>query len=233
MVSCARPRGYPGNRRASRFPIGRRLATCPTGLLTGLAGAALLLGLLAARSAMLHERAAPPRTAASPDRIPADGYETADSFQDGTPDFLRLDDDADRRAFRRWFTYLAEARYFEAAGERPAGDRRLRRAHPLRLPRSVARARRRMGVRRGTDRGARVRIGFEVPVSAHRARRGAVSRAGEAPSGRATWRMAHSRSSPTSAPCGDGTRTSWAGTWPTRGRATCSSSAANPTLITA
>src|SRR5664279_6527220 len=28
----------------------------------------------------------------------------ADTFQDGTPDFLRLDDDRDRVAFRRWFT---------------------------------------------------------------------------------------------------------------------------------
>lgn len=32
----------------------------------------------------------------------------ADRFEDGTPDFLRLDEEQDRRAFRRWFTYLAE-----------------------------------------------------------------------------------------------------------------------------
>ena len=70
------------------------------GLLTGLTGAAVLLGLLAARPARLHERAAP-RPAADPGRTLADGFDPADSFEDGTPDFLRLDDDADRRAFRR------------------------------------------------------------------------------------------------------------------------------------
>ena len=32
----------------------------------------------------------------------------ADRFADGTPDFLRLDDNADRDAFRRWFTLLAD-----------------------------------------------------------------------------------------------------------------------------
>jgi|SRR5271157_704623 len=44
----------------------------------------------------------------------------ADTFQDGTPDFLRLDDDRDRTAFRRWFTFLAETQYFQAPGARPA-----------------------------------------------------------------------------------------------------------------
>ncbi len=43
-----------------------------------------------------------------------------DSFEDGTPDSLRLDDDRDRQAFRRWFTYLAEAQYFQALGAMPA-----------------------------------------------------------------------------------------------------------------
>ncbi len=43
-----------------------------------------------------------------------------DSAEDGTPDFLRLDDEHDRQAFRRWFTYLAEAQYFQAPGARPA-----------------------------------------------------------------------------------------------------------------
>jgi uncharacterized protein YfaT (DUF1175 family) len=43
-----------------------------------------------------------------------------DSFEDGTPDFLRLDDDADRRAFRRWFTYIAEEQYFQDPASRPA-----------------------------------------------------------------------------------------------------------------
>lgn len=36
----------------------------------------------------------------------------SDSAGDGTPDFLRLHDAADRAAFRRWFTLLAESQYF-------------------------------------------------------------------------------------------------------------------------
>lgn len=42
-----------------------------------------------------------------------------DSLEDGTPDFLRLDSEAARRAFRRWFTFLAEAQYFQPAAARP------------------------------------------------------------------------------------------------------------------
>jgi uncharacterized protein YfaT (DUF1175 family) len=38
---------------------------------------------------------------------------------DGTPDFLRLDTAHDREQFRRWFTYLAEAQYFQPAAMRP------------------------------------------------------------------------------------------------------------------
>jgi uncharacterized protein YfaT (DUF1175 family) len=43
-----------------------------------------------------------------------------DSLSDGTPDFLRLDDESDRRAFRQWFTWLAEAQYFQDPARRPA-----------------------------------------------------------------------------------------------------------------
>lgn len=43
-----------------------------------------------------------------------------DSLEDGTPDFLRLDNPIDREAFRRWFTYLAEAQYFQRPERRPA-----------------------------------------------------------------------------------------------------------------
>jgi uncharacterized protein YfaT (DUF1175 family) len=42
-----------------------------------------------------------------------------DSASDGTPDFLRLDQQADREAFRRWFTFLAEVEYFTPVAERP------------------------------------------------------------------------------------------------------------------
>src|SRR5271165_1232469 len=38
--------------------------------------------------------------------------DVSDSVGDGTPDFLRLHDPADRVAFRRWFTLLAEAQYY-------------------------------------------------------------------------------------------------------------------------
>ncbi len=40
--------------------------------------------------------------------------------EDGTPDFLRLDNEHDRESFRRWFTFLAEAQYYQAAAQRPA-----------------------------------------------------------------------------------------------------------------
>ena len=43
-----------------------------------------------------------------------------DSADDGTPDFLRLDDPDDQQAFRRWFTFLAETQYFQPAERRPA-----------------------------------------------------------------------------------------------------------------
>ena len=42
-----------------------------------------------------------------------------DTAQDGTPDFLRLDDERDRQAFRHWFTWLAEAQYFQPSAGRP------------------------------------------------------------------------------------------------------------------
>jgi uncharacterized protein len=56
-------------------------------------------------------------------RIAAPGFATqqitlrttldaSDTVGDGTPDFLRLHNPADRMAFRRWFTLLAEAQYF-------------------------------------------------------------------------------------------------------------------------
>ena len=38
--------------------------------------------------------------------------EASDTVGDGTPDFLRLHDPADRAAFRRWFTLLAESQYY-------------------------------------------------------------------------------------------------------------------------
>ena len=62
--------------------------------------------------------------------------DVSDSVGDGTPDFLRLHDAADRAAFRRWFTLLAEAQYYRQPISRR--DRRLRCAAPLRLSRGPA-----------------------------------------------------------------------------------------------
>ena len=45
---------------------------------------------------------------------------TRDSRGDGTPDFLRLDSTRSRAAFRRWFTFLAEAQYFNQPEARPS-----------------------------------------------------------------------------------------------------------------
>ncbi len=45
--------------------------------------------------------------------------EASDRYGDGTPDFLRLDD-ADRQAFRRWFTFLAEMQFVQPPARVPA-----------------------------------------------------------------------------------------------------------------
>jgi uncharacterized protein YfaT (DUF1175 family) len=42
-----------------------------------------------------------------------------DRSGDGTPEFLRLDGEADRRAFRHWFTFLAESQYYRQPGRLP------------------------------------------------------------------------------------------------------------------
>src|SRR5579871_5989951 len=123
------------------------------------ATASAALATLALTSIIHSRRLPPPHLTIRPERIIADGYDTAslfiegrlragvlparvrvrvdfagapsaqadlqtsllsaDSFSDGTPDFLRLDDDRDIQAFRRWFTWLAEAQYFQRPGERP------------------------------------------------------------------------------------------------------------------
>ncbi|HKO04835.1 MAG TPA: DUF1175 family protein [Candidatus Acidoferrales bacterium] len=43
----------------------------------------------------------------------------SDRAGDGTPDFLRLDSPSDRDAFRRWFTFVAEAQAFAPAAALP------------------------------------------------------------------------------------------------------------------
>jgi uncharacterized protein YfaT (DUF1175 family) len=55
-----------------------------------------------------------PRTRAITAAEARPAFTWSDSFADGTPDFLRLDDGADRIAFRAWFTFLAESAYFSS-----------------------------------------------------------------------------------------------------------------------
>ena len=58
---------------------------------------------------------APPATATLTTAL-----DPTDSAADGTPDFLRLDNPDDRRAFTQWFTFLAETQFFQPADQRPA-----------------------------------------------------------------------------------------------------------------
>jgi len=66
--------------------------------------AALLPGVQPGDVRLRFEAAALPAASANAHLAPA----LDDRFHDGTPDFLRLDSPADREAFRRWFTEIAE-----------------------------------------------------------------------------------------------------------------------------
>lgn len=82
-----------------KLPLSARMSLCVVGAILALAaGVALPRGRTPAISAA--------------EAKPAAAW--VDSFGDGTPDFLRLDDGADRLAFRSWFTYLAEETYFSS-----------------------------------------------------------------------------------------------------------------------
>jgi uncharacterized protein YfaT (DUF1175 family) len=48
--------------------------------------------------------------------------DSGDTIGDGTPDFLRLHDPADRLAFRHWFTLLAESQYYRGKSLPPEID---------------------------------------------------------------------------------------------------------------
>lgn len=78
-------------------------------------GAAVLLTVSAA--ALFHART---RTVPAAEAHAAVAW--TDSFRDGTPDFLRLTDGADRLAFRSWFTYLAESAYFASRPTEEVND---------------------------------------------------------------------------------------------------------------
>ena len=102
--------------------------------------------------------------------------DAGDRAGDGTPDFLRLDDEHDRQAFRRWFTYLAEAQYFQAPVGPARGNRRLRRADPLRLSRGPSRARPGLDGGRASARRPGLRFRGQVSIPVHAAGSRAVPR---------------------------------------------------------
>ncbi|MBI3280043.1 MAG: DUF1175 family protein, partial [Acidobacteria bacterium] len=79
-------------------------------------GEALVAGVTPGR--VVVEAAAPGFMPASA-RIATEAVYT-DAAGDGTPDFLRLDTPRDRAAFRRWFTFLAEAAFLAGPARRPA-----------------------------------------------------------------------------------------------------------------
>jgi hypothetical protein len=52
------------------------------------------------------------RTTSAVASSPDSNFDLSDSYDDGTPDGLRLQDESDRQIFRRWFAFLAESQYF-------------------------------------------------------------------------------------------------------------------------
>ena len=112
-----------------RVSSDRATATLQAGVMAGEAKVRITAPGLAAREVALQTTA-----------------DFGDAVGDGTPDFLRLHDPADREAFRRWFTLLAESQYYLHHVATTAG------ALPLQSPQN----RRWLGVpAQGTpDRGA-------------------------------------------------------------------------------
>lgn len=74
----------------------------------------LVLPALAAASGCRRQAAAP--AIAETGAPPAEAPDLGDRFSDGTPDFLRLDSEPDRRAFRTWFLFLAESQFYRRPG---------------------------------------------------------------------------------------------------------------------
>lgn len=78
--------------------------------------------------------------AREPIAVVSDPPDYSDQFEDGTPGFLRLDTEQDRRAFRHWFTFLAESQYYR---------------QPKRLPREIV------------DCAALIRFAYRESLRAH------------------------------------------------------------------
>lgn len=51
--------------------------------------------------------------------LPAATFSSSDRFNDGTPDFLRLDSPSDQETFRRWFVLIAEYQALRPADQIP------------------------------------------------------------------------------------------------------------------
>jgi uncharacterized protein YfaT (DUF1175 family) len=103
---------------------------------------AALIGVIGIAAAVAATRFAIEPTAklSRNDRPAEPQWALTDSFGDGTPDFLRLHSAADRDAFRRWFTFLAEMHFFRS---------------PQRLPREV------------NDCGALLRFAYREALKRH------------------------------------------------------------------
>lgn len=89
-----------------------------------------------------------------------------DRFGDGTPDFLRLDSEQDRRAFRHWFTFLAESQYYRK---------------PERLAREI------------TDCAALIRFAYRQALSEHNGSWASELDLDEIPSGPSVQKFAYPR----------------------------------------
>lgn len=76
----------------------------------------LLLRLAGLTGSLRRTRTHQPRTAPAAQTR----FDWTDSYGDGTPGFLRLADPADRAAFRRWFTFIAEYQAIRPHGDVPA-----------------------------------------------------------------------------------------------------------------
>jgi len=80
--------------------------------LQAIRGAALLVALCFALAACNREPL--PKTT-----LVTEAPDLTDRFGDGTPEFLRLDGESDRRAFRHWFTFLAESQFYRQPNRTP------------------------------------------------------------------------------------------------------------------
>ncbi|MFN7921241.1 MAG: DUF1175 family protein [Bryobacteraceae bacterium] len=81
---------------------------------------AIVIGLLALGAAVsTASRVYAPAPPTAPKARPAT-FALSDSFDDGTPDFLRLTAPADRAAFRGWFSFLAESLFERETRDLPA-----------------------------------------------------------------------------------------------------------------